>query len=422
MPRRKLTDNTVKSLVKALGKGRTDYFDKLLPGFGLRVSPTGAASWFVFYRLDHKLVRDIFDRYPAKGLAAARDEARKRLDLVNRGRDPRSEEARQKAQEVRQRAETFAKIADDYRIAHLRKLRSGDELWAAIEADLLPDWRDLPIRDLTRGAIKSKLDRIEISSGPYARNRRLALIRNLLNYALDGELIDANVAARIKMLAEEARERILTDAELVEVWRASGQLVVPADALVRAFILSGQRRAEVAEMAWPEVNETERLWTVPAARMKSKLVHEVPLAPMMLALILGVPTANQRKTHVFASPYRKDAPIGGFSQLKEDLDRHILEARQKVDPKAEPMAPWRFHDLRRTMRSGLSKLRVPAEIAERVIGHVPGGIRRVYDRFEYRQEKRQALEAWCAYVDALINPRPKVTSLTEARTKPKRKQ
>jgi hypothetical protein len=217
MPRRKLTDQTIKSLVANPAKVRTDYFDRLLPGFGLRVSPAGTASWFVFYRLDSKQVRDIFDRYPAKGLSAARDEARFRLDLVDRGRNPRTEEARQKAQEARRRAATFGKVADDYKTTHLRKLRSGDELWAAIQADLLPDWKEVPIRDLTRGMIKAKLDQIEVARGPYARNRRLAVIRNMLNFALDGELVDANVAARLKMLEETERDRILTDAELVEM-------------------------------------------------------------------------------------------------------------------------------------------------------------------------------------------------------------
>ena len=170
-------------------------------------------------------------------------------------------------------------------------------------------------------------------------------------------------------------------------------------------------------MEWPEVDEAEALWTIPVARMKSKLVHEVPLTSAMLALIQGVPTANSRKTYVFASPYRKDAPIGGFSQLKEELDRMILETRQKIDPESKPMVPWRLHDLRRTMRSGLSKLRVPAEIAERVIGHVPGGIRRVYDRFQYRDEKRDALERWSAHVRVLLDPVPKVTSIDHARQK-----
>jgi integrase len=406
MPPRKLTDTTVKALVAKPEKVRTDWFDKLLPGFGLRVSPAGAASWFVFYRLDGKLIRDIFARYPAKGLAVARDEARTRLDVVDRGRNPRQEEARQRAMEARQRAETFGVIGNQYKASHLPKLRSGDELWTNIEKDLLPEWTDTPVRDITRGAVTALLDRIETDRGLYARNRRLALIRHILNFALDRELVDANVAARIGMLDEAERERILTDAELVEIWHAAGQLVAPGNALVRQLILSGQRRNEVSETQWREVDEAERLWTVPAARMKSKLVHEVPLPPMMLALIRGVPTANDRKIYVFASPYRKEAPIGGFSQLKEQLDRQILEARQKVDPKAKPMAPWRLHDLRRTMRSGLSQLRIPAEIAERVIGHVPGGIRRVYDRFEYRDEKRQALNAWCSYVFALVSPEP----------------
>ena len=144
MPRLKFTDKGVKAL-KAPAAGRVDYFDLALPGFGIRLSSTGAASWFVFYRVDGKQVRDIIGRHPGKDLANARQIAKDKLALVERGRDPRTEEARQKAQEARQRAETFGRIADDYKIGHLAKLRSGGELWAAIETDLLLDWRDLPI-------------------------------------------------------------------------------------------------------------------------------------------------------------------------------------------------------------------------------------------------------------------------------------
>lgn len=415
MPRQKLTDLTVKSLAAKPGKLRTDHFDELLPGFGIRVSPAGACSWFVFYRVDGKLIRDIFARYPAKGLAIARGEARRRLDLVGRGIDPRQEEARQRAREARRRAETVKAVADSYKTAHLAKLKRGDELWSAIEADLLPAWGDTPIRDIGRGDVMRLLDRIETEKGIYARNRRLALIRHLFNFALDRELVDVNPAARIKMLAETARERVLSDAELVEVWRAAGLLTAPGGALVRMLVLTGQRRGEVAQTTWPEIDESDALWTIAAKRMKAGLVHEVPLAPAALALLQDLPKGADRKTYVFASPHRKDAPIGGFNVLKEDLDRHILEARQKLDPGAKPMADWRLHDLRRTMRSGLSKLRIPSEIAERCISHVPGGIRRVYDRYEFRAEKRHALEVWAAYVGSLVNPTPKVTSIERAR-------
>jgi integrase len=243
------------------------------------------------------------------------------------------------------------------------------------------------------------------------------LVRHLFNFALDRELVDSNPAARIKLLKEADRERVLTDAELVEVWNASRLLPSPLGALAKNLILTGQRRTECSGMAWTELDEAEALWVIPGERMKGKLIHEVPLAPAVIALLESLPAVGERKTYVFASTRRKDAPVSGFGVMKDELDWHILEARQKSDPTAKPMADWRLHDLRRTMRSGLSRLRIPSHIAERVIAHIPGGIQGVYDRFEYRDEKRQALEAWAAYVEALVDPKPKVTPIEEARQK-----
>src|SRR5262245_43599038 len=98
MPVLKLSDRTVKAL-KPPASGRVDYFDKVLPSFGIRLSSTGAASWFVYYRVDGQQVRDIIGRYPTNGLAEAREAARDKLHLVERGRDPRQEDARQRALE-----------------------------------------------------------------------------------------------------------------------------------------------------------------------------------------------------------------------------------------------------------------------------------------------------------------------------------
>ena len=312
----------------------------------------------MFYRIDGKQVRDIIGRHQGKDLADARQIAKDKLALVERGRDPRTEEARHKAQQARQRAETFRRIADDYKAGHLAKLRSGGELWAAIEADFLPDWRDLPIRDLTRGMVKAKLDEIEVARGLYSRNRRLALVRNLLNFALEGEWVDANVVARIKMLEETERDRILTDAELVEVWHAAGRLLAPGNAMVRQMILSGQRRNEVSEMAWPEIAEAEALWTVPAARMKSKLAHEVPLDPGNAGDDSGR-ADGQRPENL---RLRQPSPEGRSDRRLQPTEGRPRQVHSggtaEVDPNAKPMTPWRLHDLRRTMRSGLSRLRV----------------------------------------------------------------
>jgi len=402
MPVRRLTDRSVNAL-KPPSSGRNDYFDAILPAFGIRVSATGAASWFVFYRIDGRQVRHVLGKYPAKGLAQARAAARGALELVQRGRDPRQEDARQRAVETKRRAETFGAVAEQYREAHLSKLARPDELWRRIESDLLPAWGATPIRDITRGGVMIVLDGIEKHSGGYARNRRLALIRNLMNFALDRELIDANPAARVRRLPETARSRVLSDTEIAEIWHAAGNLIDPFARFVRMLILTGQRRREVGEMAVAEIDIAERLWTIPAGRMKARVLHEVPLSALAMSLIQ--PSVGP---HLFSTGRRGDLPIVGYNKIKLYLDQHIRAAR---GGNAQPMAAWRLHDIRRTVRSGLARLGVRPDVAERVLAHVPGGVEAVYDRFTYRDDKRRALESWAAHIERITNPQPNVVGL-----------
>jgi integrase len=414
MPVLKLTDRRLKAL-KPPPSGRVDYFDSVLPAFGIRLSQTGAASWFCFYRIDGQQVRDIIGRFPAKGLAEARELARGKLRLVERGRDPRQEDARQRATEAKRRAETFGAVADDYHSGHLAKLSSGEELWQRVRGDLLPAWQTMPIRDIGRGEVMRLLDKIEKAKGIYARNRRLALIRGMFNFALDRELVDANPAARIKMIEEPDRARVLTDAELAEIWRAANKLADPFQRFTRMLILTGQRRREVSDMAWSEIDEGEKLWTLPPERMKARELHEVPLPSTAMELLSaispeGAETA-ERGTYIFSTGRRGDRPISGFNKLKLQLDRHIMAARKDADAKAKPMPDWRLHDIRRTVRSGLARLQIPPHIAERVLAHVPGGVERVYDLHQYRDEKRRAVEIWAAHIERITNPQSNVVEL-----------
>lgn len=410
MKRQRLTDRKIASL-KALGNKRTDFYDDIVTGLAIRISPNGAKSWSLHYRLDGRIVRDTLGKYPAKGLAKARQEAQDRLAVLAQGRDPRQEDARRDAAEAKRRADTFEVVAGQYKKAKLSKLRSGDEQWAAIERDFMPNWRNTPLKDIGRAAVLARLDEIEAEFGPYARNRRASLICALLNFALDRELIESNPAARIEHVGEVERDRVLTDAELVEIWHAAGKLQQPYGPLVRMLLLTGQRRSEISDMQNPELDRETGLLTIAAGRMKAKVAHEVPLPPAALALLDDLPEYAEPKVHIFASLRRQDSPVNAFSQIKGELDKLILAARLEKDPKAQPMSPWRFHDLRRTMRSGLSRLRIPRDISERVIAHTPGGVEKIYDRHEFREEKRQALEAWANYVSNLLTPKSNVTTI-----------
>jgi integrase len=421
MTRRALTDRTIKALKPAAKGKRYIVSDSVVPGMGVRVTDTGSKSYVFVARYPsapkHPAPRALAE-VGEMTLADARDKARDWVELIQRGIDPKTEEATQRAVNARRQAETFGKVADAYKASHLDKKRSVALTWAGMQADLIPQWKDLPVGKLSRGMVMERLDGIEKERGPVARNRRLALVRHMLNWALDRELVTSNVAARIPMLDETARERVLADSELAEVWRASDNLPAPQGQAVKLLILTMQRRNEVFRMETAEIDRSDKLWKIEGRRMKAGKPHIVPLTHAMLVALDTLPKLDPPKEHVFASPHRhQSTPFGDHGGLKSELDRLILEARQAGDPKAKAPAPWTLHDLRRTGRTGLSRLRVPSHVAERVLAHVPGGIQAVYDMWEYLDERRQALEQWSAYVLALVNPSPKVTPIEEARQK-----
>jgi integrase len=154
----------------------------------------------------------------------------------------------------------------------------------------------------------------------------------------------------------------------------------PYGPLIRLLILTGQREREVADATWSEFNQARRLWTIPSIRMKGGRAHEVPLAGCALDLIESLPrfTAGD---FVFSTAGGAK-PVNGFSKAKKRIDR------------LSGVCDWRFHDLRRTMRTHLSALPVQDLVRELVIAHARPGLHRVYDQHAYQDEKRRCLELW----------------------------
>ena len=148
---------------------------------------------------------------------------------------------------------------------------------------------------------------------------------------------------------------------------------------MRLLILTGQRRGEVAGMEWSELDFEKRLWTLPRERVKNDRRHEVPLSPQAIVALEGLPRVSDR----FVFSLNATSPINGFGKDKERLDD------------LSGMADWVLHDLRRTVASGMARLGVSLAVIEKVLNHVSGsfaGIVGVYQRHEFAEEKRQALE------------------------------
>jgi integrase len=204
--------------------------------------------------------------------------------------------------------------------------------------------------------------------------------------ALDRGIIEATPIVGVKRRTkskERARKRWLPEPEIKAVWTATDQLGYPFGPFVKMLLLTGQRRSEVACMRWDEI--AGDVWTIPPTKTKNKQQHEVPLSQAAMQLIANIPNTGD---FVFMSGRSKAGnPISGFSKAKTYLDDHIRSDGSELDQ-------WGFHDLRRTVRTHMSRIGVTSAVAERVLNHTPQGVEAIYDRHGYLDEKRMALEAW----------------------------
>ena len=144
-------------------------------------------------------------------------------------------------------------------------------------------------------------------------------------------------------------------------------------------------------MHWSEIDGD--LWVIPRDRYKTGRSNAVPLSGPVRRILAGIPRTSR---YVFTTTGR--TPISGFSKAKTALDRR------------SGVTGWRLHDLRRTARSLMSRAGVSKDVAERVLGHAITGMAAVYDRHEYRSEKRIALTKLGANVAELVAKRPQPAS------------
>jgi integrase len=217
------------------------------------------------------------------------------------------------------------------------------------------------------------------------------------------------------------RERVLSDDEIGEIWRAAAEAGAPHGTIIRLLILTGQRRGEVGGMTWGEISDDLSTWTMPGDRTKNGVAHVVPLNGPARDLLRGLlpqdaaeakrAMAERRASGALVLPGLLGTPFAGWSKAKTALDKAIVDARTKaaaVGTSPAPIVPWSVHDLRRTVATGLQRLGIRLEVTEAVLNHISGsraGVAGVYQRHDWAAEKRAALDAWAAHVVAVVEGR-----------------
>ncbi|UDL88110.1 site-specific integrase [Mesorhizobium sp. PAMC28654] len=439
MPKLKLTDATLKAL-KPPPAGQVDYFDNLLPSFGVRVAFTGTKTFFVFDRVGGKLKRMTIGRYgpsPLFGLAEAREKARTFKASAERGADPVDEAKREAAAAE---ASTFGKAVESFLARQKSRLAASTlrEYKNCLTGQDVADWKDRQIFSISKADVKGVLDKIDKRGKPSACNHALAHIRLFFNDCIDRDLMEHSPANRVKALHDNTkRDRALSADELAIVAAALrdddatlcvmyGVNDVPplSDTLRDYFLtlmLTGQRRAEVAGMTWDEVHDLtgkDPRWELSGNRTKNGLPHMVPLSPTVAAILQrrkALGDAERRKAEALAkrdggealAKLNSDAVFAGTlhntNRAKVALDSRVTAVAKAMGRPALPH--WTGHDLRRTMVTGMNEMGIAPHVVEAVVNHISGaakaGVAGVYNRALYLPERRAALNAWAHHVAAL---------------------
>jgi integrase len=410
----KLTTTTIRSLALPPGQKDKTYFDDDVPGFGLRLREGGSRKLIVQYDFAGKTRRLTLGSVSALDLGKARERAKDLLAAVRLGRDPAGDRQAAQARAI----ETFGALLPRY-LAHKKaQLRPGS--YREVERHLLVHAKPLhphAVDAISHRAVAVRLAAIAEASGRRTANLVRASLSAYFAWLMGEGMVDANPVSRTNKAADGGnRDRVLAEVELREILGALED--DQFGAIVRLLALTGQRRAEIGDLRWSEVDLDAATIELPAARTKNKHPHQVPLAPAALAIVKAQPrrsTKGGARDLIFGFGR---AGYSDWSKAKLALDRRIAEARKAMGVN-EPMQSWRLHDLRRTMSTVMhDRLGVQPHIVEAVLNHASGhkaGVAGVYNYAAYEREKRVALELWAEHVTAFVEGRDsKVVALQRA--------
>lgn len=419
-PRRtvNLTVRTVESLKAHPPKaGRDEYYDEGLTGFGLRISRTAHASWFIFYRRGgHTPRRYTFGSYPALGVADARAIAREALHKVANGGDPAGDK---KAARL---AETMTELCADYLEGHAKvRKKSWKKDEQIIEADIKPGIGTMKVADVRPRDIKRLLRRIVDRGAPIQANRVHEVLSSMFGFAIEDEIIDTNPCASLsKPSKENRRDRVLSEPEIWTFWRnlAATKMTEGSRRGLKLILVTAQRPGEVMAIEpGKDLDLTRARWIIPAEKSKNKRRHLIPLSALAVELIREQ-LADVGEDAAFLFPGSSDDQPQTEASLCRAVSRSLVPDPE-IDGDLGKLGVVKFtpHDLRRTAATHMAAPPINASrfLQDRILNHAEVGVGSTYDIFGYVDDKTRALEGWAQHLRVLLASEGKPSNIVEFR-------
>ena len=397
----KLTPAAIRTL--KLPPGVTDrvFFDEDLPGFGLRVRASGVNSWMIQYAIAGRTRRVVLGLASALDPGKARSTAKDLLAQVRLGKDPASEKALARAAA----GETFGALLGrflDHQKTRIRP-RSYTETARHLQINAKP-LHGLPIIAVTRRTIAEQLAKIQEAIGAVTRNRVRSSLSAYFTWLAREGYVDGSPVSFTVQAEEKARQRLLSDQEIRIIWLALDDGTPDQfGAIIKLLLLTGARRTEIGSLRWDEVDLDAAIITMPPERTKNGREHIILLSEPALKIVREL----SRRAMADGTPQKRVFGNGnGFqnwSRAKADLDARVHKAGHSLEH-------WTLHDLRRSVSTALhDRLGVLLHIVEALLGHAGGhkaGVAGTYNRAEYFEERRRALERWGAHLMSVVTGKP----------------
>lgn len=410
MPKVELTDRFCASVKPPRDKRQEEYFDSLVKGLSFLVS-ADARSFFLHYTkpADGKRARLKLGRYPEMKLGKAREKAREARGQVGEGGDPVADKKALAA------SQTVDDLVENYVARRAAGKRSAPAIARRLRKNVSTVIGAVKLADLHRRDITRCIDAVKDRGAPVEANRVFEDIRAMVRWARGRGDLDENLVEGMSKPSEVTnRDRVLRPDEIRAVWDAlpEADMRESTRRILRLLLITAQRESEVAGMARAELDLDARLWTIPGARTKNKQEHTVPLSEMAIEIIrqqleaadeLAKRKGRRASKFVFPGPGGR-AAVTGASVPK--AVKRVEKTGRKGAKSIMGAAPWTPHDLRRTAATGMEELGVSPFIVGHVINHRSTTkstvTTRVYARYTYDREKREALQLWAARLAGIL--------------------
>lgn len=376
-----------------------DIREKSRNGFAITLFPSGLISFIHLYHFNGRKRRMTIGRYPHMNLADAKKAHRENLKALENNIDP-AEKARNERLDTLNAASINALIIEYIEIWAKPRKRSWKEDQRILNKDVKPLWGKRKAADISKRDVILLLEEITKRGAPIAANRTLACIRRMFNFAIERDLLSSNPCATIKAPSKETpRERHLTAEEINIFWNKLDQgAMSPLTKLVlKLQLTSAQRKGEIISAEWSDISINECIWTIPSNKAKNGKTHRVSLSGLALELIKEVKILGNGSRWLFPAGkgVKNDTHMTG-----EAVD-HALRRSKAVFSEIEPFSP---HSLRATAATHMASMGISSDTISRILNHSKQRdiTSRHYNKYDYDDEKRNALEAWSNRLQEII--------------------